>query len=83
MGNIGKLSKWETSESYQKGKHVVSNLPVVNDAAEIALGLAADTNTKTAPKSENELQDLYKVIRRARKMLRTKASSNETVTKNH
>ena len=51
-------TKWETSESYQKGKHVVSNLPVVNDAAERALGLAADTNTKTAPKSENKLQDL-------------------------
>ena len=34
--------KWETLESYQIGKHVVYNLPVVNDAAERALGLAAD-----------------------------------------
>ena len=74
-------TKWGTLESYQKGKHVVSNLPVVNDAAESAQGLAADTNTTTALKSENELQDLYKVIRGAREMLRTKASSDETVTK--
>ena len=27
-------TKWKTLECYQKGKHVVSNLPVVNDAAE-------------------------------------------------
>ena len=74
-------TKLETSESYQKGKHVVSNLPEVNNAAERALGLAADTNSETALKSENELQDLYKVIRGAREMLRTKASSDETVTK--
>ena len=31
-------TKWETLESYQKGKHVVSNLPVVNDADERAPG---------------------------------------------
>ena len=74
-------TKWETSESYQKGKHVASNLPVANDAAERALGLATITNTKTAPKSENELQDLYKVNCGVREMLRTKASPVETVTK--
>ena len=74
-------TKWKTFVSYQKGKHVVSNLPVVNDAAERALGLATDTNTKTAPESENELKDLHKVIRGACEKLRTKATSNETVTK--
>ena len=73
----------EKLESYQKGKHVVSNLLVVNDAVERALGLAADTNTKTASKSKNELQDLYKVIHGAREKLRTNATSDETVTKNH
>ena len=74
MGNIVK---------YQQRKHVASNLPEVNDAAERALGLAADTITKTAPKGENELQDLYKVIREAREKLRSKTTSNEAVTKNH
>ena len=75
------VTKWKTLESYQKRKHVVYNLPVVNDAAERAFGLAADTNTKTAPESENELKDLHKVIPGAREKLRTKATSNETVTK--
>ena len=75
-------TKWKTLESYQNGKHVVFYLPVANDAAERALGLAADTNTETAPESENELKNLYKVIRGAREKLRTKATSNETVTKN-
>ena len=50
-------TKWKTLESYQKGKLVVSNLPVVNDAAERALGLAADTNTKTDLENENELKN--------------------------
>ena len=74
-------TKWETLESYRKGKHGVFNLPVVNNAVERAPGIAADANIKTAPESENELQDLYKVIRGARKQLRTKATSDETVTK--
>ena len=76
-------TKWERLESYRKGKHVVFNLPVGNNAAERAPGLAADANIKTAPASANELQDLYKVIRGDRKQLRTKATSNETVTKKH
>ena len=72
---------WETLQSYRKGKHVVSNLLVVNNAIERAPGLAADANIKTDPESENKLQDLYKVIRGARKQLRTKTTSDETVTK--
>ena len=40
-----------------------------------------DANIKTAPESENKLQDWYKVIHGARKQLRTKATSDETVTK--
>ena len=65
----------------REGKHVVSNLPVVNNAIERAPGLAADANIKTNPESENELQNLFKVIRRAHKQLRTKAISDKTVTK--
>ena len=74
-------TKWETLKSYQKEKRIVSNLPVVNGAVERVLDLAADTNTKTAPESENKLQDLYKVIRGASEKLRTNATSDETVTK--
>ena len=39
-------TKWETLESYQKGKHVVSDFPKVNNAVERAQVLAADSNTK-------------------------------------
>ena len=74
-------TKWETLESYRKGKDVVSNLPVVTNAGERASGLAVDTNIKIDPESENGLQDLCKVIRGARKQLRTTATSEETVTK--
>ena len=79
--SLAPATKWLTMESYQKGKHVVSNLPVVNDAVERALGSAKDTNTKTAPESKNERQDLYKVIRGARGVLRTKTTSEKTVPK--
>ena len=44
---------------------------------ERALSLAADTNTKTAPESENKLQDLCEVIRGTREKLRTKATSDD------
>ena len=74
-------TKWETLESYRKGKHAVFNLPVVNNAVERVPGIAADANIKTAPESVNELQDLCKVIRGACKQLRTKATLDETVKK--
>ena len=74
-------TKWKTLENYRKGKHIVFNLPVLNNAVERAPGIAADANIKTAPESANELQDLYKVICGARKQLRTKATSDETVTR--
>ena len=74
-------TKWETLKSYQKGKHVASDLLVVNNAVEKVLGLAADNSTKTVPKSENELQDLYTVICGARERLRTKATLDKTVPK--
>ena len=57
---------WEAIESYRKGKEAISNLPIVNDAIEKALGMATNTNTKAAPKSEEKLQALYIVIRSVR-----------------
>ena len=70
MENIRKLSKAN-----------VSNLRVVDDAVEKALGLAAESNSKNAAENENKLQDLYKGIREAREKLRAKATSDEAVTK--
>ena len=59
--------KWKTVESSQNAKEAVSNLHVVNVAAERALGLATTiNNARTAPKNEEELQALYKVIRGVR-----------------
>ncbi|KAG0724164.1 hypothetical protein GWK47_041208 [Chionoecetes opilio] len=55
------VAQWTTSDNYRHGKKVVANLPVVNDAAERALGLATDLNTNKAPKSEEQLQALYRV----------------------
>ena len=54
---------------------------MVNDAAERVLGLATDCNTKTAPKSEVQLQALYKVVKGTRDVLRKAATSQEYVTK--
>ena len=75
------VSDWNTSSSYLHGKKIISNLPVVNDAAERALGLATDKNTKEAPRNENDLQDLYKVVKGVREKLGNLATSAETVTK--
>ena len=92
MGNISTFGfglkfsetsyKMETLESYQHAKKAISNLPVVNAAAERALGLATETNTKAAPKSEEKLQALYQVIRGVREKLRATATSTKYVTKN-
>ncbi|KAG0724108.1 hypothetical protein GWK47_041310 [Chionoecetes opilio] len=43
------VAQWTTSDNYRHGKKVVANLPVVNDAAERALGLATDLNTTRPP----------------------------------
>ncbi|KAG0716373.1 hypothetical protein GWK47_009879 [Chionoecetes opilio] len=43
------VAQWTTSDNYRHGKKVVANLPVVNDAAERALGLATDLNTNRPP----------------------------------
>lgn len=75
------VDQWNVSTSYLHGKEVLSNLPVVNDAAERALGLATEMNTKTIPKSELQLQAIYKVVKGIRDRLRCLATSTEVVTK--
>ncbi|KAG0719803.1 hypothetical protein GWK47_049718 [Chionoecetes opilio] len=67
--------------NYRHGKKVVANLPVVNDAAERALGLATDLNTNKAPKSEEQLQALCRVVKGVREKLHGLATSTEVVTK--
>ncbi|KAG0722932.1 hypothetical protein GWK47_043585 [Chionoecetes opilio] len=75
------VAQWTTSDNYRHGKKVVANLPVVNDAAERALGLATDLNTNKAPKSEEQLQALYRVVKGVREKLHGLATSTEVVTK--
>ena len=75
------VAKWKESSSYLQGKEILSKLPVVNDAAERALGLATEKNTKTAPKSDSQRQDLYKVVKGLREKLNKFATSTEVVTK--
>ena len=48
------VAEWHTNTDYLHGQYVISNVPVVNDAAERALGLATEMNTKQAPKSEDK-----------------------------
>ena len=50
------VAAWKTNERYEHAKLVVSKLPVVNNAAERALGLATVTNFKTCPQTEVKLQ---------------------------
>ena len=73
--------KWKESTSYLQGKEILSKLTVVNDAAERALELATEKNTKTAPKSDSQRQDLYKVVKGLREKLNKFATSTEVVTK--
>ena len=75
------VSEWYKSDAYLHGKNVLSNLPVVNDAAERALGMATDRNTKKAPKSKEKKQASFKVVNHMRKTLNDLATSSESVTK--
>ena len=75
------VTQWSTSLIFSQAKLTDENLPVVNDAAERALGLATNFNTKTAPKSESNQQALYRVVKAAREKLRSLATSSELVTK--
>ena len=75
------VSEWNNCDSYLHGKDVLSNLPVVNDAAERALGLATEMNTNRAPKSKDQKQDRYKVVKAVREQLNETKTSVEIVTK--
>ena len=74
------IKEWDTCDSYVHGKEVQSNLPV-DDAAERALGLATEMNTNRAPKSKDQKQNRYKVVKAVRDQLNKFATSVETVTK--
>ena len=75
------VSEWNNCDSYLHGKDVLSNLPVVNDAAERALGLATEMSTNKTPKSKEQKQDRYKVVKAVREELAKFKTSVETVTK--
>ena len=56
---------------------------MVNDAAEHALGFVTEKNTPTTPKSEEQLQALYKVVKGVREKLAKLNTSSESVVKKH
>ena len=72
---------WQHDATFLKVKEMLHHLPCVNDAAERVLGLATEVNSKSAPKSEEDLQALYKVIKGTRGKIRELATSSEIVTK--
>ena len=75
------VSRWEDSAGYNNAKKIFSNLPVVNDAAERALDLATEVNSKTARKEKKQLQAMCKVVKGTRKKLLDIVSSSQAVTK--
>ena len=48
---------------------------VLDDAAERVLGLATEVNNKTAPRNEEQLQAMYKVVKGTRRKLHSIAKS--------
>ena len=54
------VNKWTETSSYLKGKEILSNLPVVNDAAERALGLATE---KTLIQPQNKIHNVKHFIK--------------------
>jgi len=43
-------TRWETDKRYCKAKQMLKNLPVVNDAAKIALEVTTEMNNKNCPR---------------------------------
>ena len=74
-------SKWNQLDSYIEMKSSVLDLPVVNDAAERALGLLTEFHTNTAPKDEEQKQFVYKVVKEMRQIQSQSATGSERVTK--
>ena len=67
------IQECDNCASYIHGKEVLSNLPVVNDTAERALDLATEMNK--APKSKDQKQKCYKIIKAVREKLNKFATS--------
>ena len=74
-------SSWSTSPSYIKMKEIVESLPVVNDAAERALGLITEFHQSNCPKNEDQKQFLCKVVKQMRVEQAKQATSTERITK--
>ena len=75
------VSKWNVSNGYEHAVNSIKMLPVVNDAAERALGMATKLDGPTMPKDEEHIQSLYKVVDASRKIQGSIATSTERVTK--
>ena len=75
------VSKWNASNGYEHAVNKIKNLPVINDAAERALGMATYLDGPTLPKDEEHLQARYKVVDASRKTQGSIATSTERVTK--
>ena len=74
-------TNWGQLSSYTDMVDRVKSLPVVNDAAERALGLLTEFQRNTTPKSEHQKQCLYKIVKEMRNKQYNKATSSERVTK--
>ena len=74
-------SNWNQMENYTTLLNVAKDLPVVNDAAERALGLVTEFRRSSCPKTEEQKQYLFKVVKELRSQQLQQATSSERVTK--
>ena len=74
-------NKWNSSLLYQHNRNIIKHLPVVNDTAERALGMATSMHGSNMPKNEKQCQASFKVVHKLRKAQGTLAKSSERVTK--
>ena len=74
-------SSWTDMACYQSIKQSVSNLVVINDPAERALGLLTEFDRKSTPKSEEQRQYSYKIVKELRSQQLKVATSSERITK--
>ena len=77
------VSKWSSSSLYHQNMKKIKHLPVVNDAAERALGMATQMYKPTMPKNEKYLQASFKVVHAIRKIQGYQANSSERATKHN
>ena len=74
-------SKWEKLPQYLSVKHHVLNLTVINDVAERGLALITEFNNSKVPKSEQQKQFLFKVMKEMRAIQNKTATGSERITK--